>query len=99
MKLIAPAMARPLRLAMTSRMSDLMVANLEMQEGVVFDAAPVAAIERFGADEIDRAGNGAAVAPGHDEQDVRSDGSKPRNAGRGGLRCSPSCGHRAFRSR
>ena len=48
----------------------LVVADLEMQEGVVLDAAPVAAVKRVRADEVDRAGDVAAVALGHDQQHV-----------------------------
>ena len=48
----------------------LVVAELEMQERVVLDRAPVAAIQRVGADEVERAGNLSAGALGHDQQDV-----------------------------
>src|SRR5262249_34901718 len=43
----------------------LVVAQLEMQERMVLDRAPVAAEQRVGADEIDGAGDEAAVALGH----------------------------------
>ena len=43
------------RQAMGNRVVDgLMVAQFEMQEGVVFDAAPVAAIDGIGPQEIQR---------------------------------------------
>ena len=40
----------------------LVVAELEMQKRMVLDRAPIAAIERVGADEIDGAGDPAAGA-------------------------------------
>ena len=39
----------------------LVVAELEMQERLLLDRAPVAAVERVGADEIERAGDVAAA--------------------------------------
>ncbi len=41
-----------------------------MQERVLLDAAPVAAEQRVRADEVDRAGDVAAVALGHHQQDL-----------------------------
>src|SRR5687768_2319348 len=38
----------------------LIVANLEMQEGMLLDGAPITSVEGVGADEIERAGNSAA---------------------------------------
>ncbi len=37
------------------KVDGLMIADLEMQEGVILDAAPVPAVKRILADEIDRA--------------------------------------------
>ena len=48
-----------------------------MQERVVLDGAPVAAIERVGADEIDGAGDPAAGALGHHQQDAVAPLSAP----------------------
>ena len=48
----------------------LVVADLEMQERVVLDRAPVAAVERVRADEIDGAGDPAAGALRHDQDDA-----------------------------
>ena len=48
----------------------LMIADLEMQETMVFDAAPVAAKKRVRAYEVDGAGNVAPVALCHNEQDI-----------------------------
>ena len=48
----------------------LVVADLEMQAGVLLERAPIAAIERVGADEVQRACDGAAVALGEYEQDL-----------------------------
>ena len=48
----------------------LIVAQLEMQERMVLDGAPVAAIDRVGADEIDGAGDPAPGALGHHQQDA-----------------------------
>jgi inorganic pyrophosphatase len=59
-----------LQLALDGEVDGLVVADLEMQEGVVLDAAPVAAVEGVGADEVDRAGDVAAAAAGHDQEDV-----------------------------
>src|SRR6266403_1020111 len=56
------------------KVDSLVIADLEMQKRVMFDRAPVAAKQRFGADEIDGAGNPATVAPGHDERNVLSHG-------------------------
>ena len=48
----------------------LVIADLEMQEGMVLDAAPVATVKPVRAHEVDRAGNAASIALGHDQQDV-----------------------------
>jgi hypothetical protein len=48
----------------------LVVAGLEVQAVVIFHAAPVAAIQRVAADEVDRAGDPAAFVAHHDQQDV-----------------------------
>src|SRR5215467_1835068 len=48
----------------------LVVADLEMQERVVLNRAPVPAVERIRADEIDGAGDPAAVAFSHHQQDA-----------------------------
>ena len=48
----------------------LIVADLEMQERVVLVAAPVPAIERDVADEVDRTGDVASLALGHHQQDA-----------------------------
>ena len=44
-----------------ARFDGLVIAQLEMQEGDVFHRAPVAAIERVAADEVQRARNGRFV--------------------------------------
>src|SRR6476646_5843337 len=46
----------------------LVIADLEMQERVVLDAAPITAIERVGADEVERAGDVAPRALSEHEQ-------------------------------
>ena len=43
----------PLQPLRKRKIDRLMVADLEMQEGMVLDAAPVAAVERVAADEVD----------------------------------------------
>jgi len=43
----------------------LIVAGFEVQEGVAFQAAPVAAVERVVALEVERAADGTAVRLGH----------------------------------
>ena len=44
-----------LQAARDREVDGLVVADLEMQERMVLDAAPVAAVERVGADEVERA--------------------------------------------
>ena len=51
------------QLAVDGEVDRLMIANLEMQEGVVLDAAPVAPIERVGTDEP-RAGRDVGARDG-----------------------------------
>src|SRR4029450_9264712 len=48
----------------------LVVAGLEMQEGVALQAAPVAAIERVVALKVERAADRAAVGLGHHQHDL-----------------------------
>src|SRR4029079_14228340 len=48
----------------------LVVADLEMQTGMLLDGAPIAAIERIGANEVEGAGDGAAIALGEHEEDL-----------------------------
>ena len=66
----------------------LVVADLEMQAGVLLERAPIAAIERVGADEVQRPGDGAALALGKHEQDLIAHGladqaeELPREIGR-----------------
>ena len=59
-----------LKAPLDGKVDGLIVANLEMQERVMFDRAPVAAEQGVRADEIDGAGDPAAVAPGHHQQHV-----------------------------
>jgi hypothetical protein len=49
-------------LALYGKVDGLIVADLEMQARVLLERAPIAAIERVGADKIQRAGDGAAPA-------------------------------------
>src|SRR5215470_1115793 len=60
--------------ALNREIDCLIIANLEMQEVVMLDGAPVAAEQRVGADEVDGAGDPAAVALGHHEQHVLAHG-------------------------
>src|SRR6476620_5224743 len=48
----------------------LVVANLEMQVAVLLECAPIAAEQRILADEIQRAGDIAAIASGEDEKNI-----------------------------
>src|ERR1700730_809813 len=50
----------------------LIIAQLKMQEGMVFNRAPVTAEQGIGADKIDRAGYPPAVALCHDQKDAVS---------------------------
>src|SRR4051794_15450537 len=52
----------------------LIVADLEMQERMMLDGAPVTAEQRIRADEVDGARDPAAVALGHDQGDVPAHG-------------------------
>ena len=65
----APASTR-LRLVLDGELDRLIIADLEMQEGVLFEAAPVAAVQGVVADEIDCTGDVAAIALGHHQQDA-----------------------------
>src|SRR5262245_34137672 len=60
----------PFQLPVDGEIDRLVIADLEMQEGMVLDAAPVAAVERIGADEVDRTGDVAAAAARHHQKDV-----------------------------
>ncbi|MNE52132.1 hypothetical protein D3C80_1467900 [compost metagenome] len=48
----------------------LMIADFEMQEGMILDTAPVTAVERITTDKIDRAGDITTIASCHDQQNV-----------------------------
>ena len=50
------------KFALDGEVDGLMVADFEMQERMVLDAAPVAAVKAVGADKIDCAGDVAAIA-------------------------------------
>jgi len=52
----------------------LVVGRLEMQAGYVFQLAPVAAVQRVGAVDHERSGNGAALTLGDHEQDILGHG-------------------------
>src|SRR5580692_996521 len=55
-------------LAANREFDRLIIADLEMQKWVILDAAPVAAVKREVADEIDRARHMAPGALSHDEE-------------------------------
>src|SRR5688500_12793931 len=46
----------------------LIVANLEMQAGLLLERSPIAAVESVGADQVEGPGNMVSGALGHDEQ-------------------------------
>src|SRR3954471_20924818 len=52
----------------------LVIADLEMQEGMMLDRTPVAAEQRVRADEVDRARDPAIVATGHHQEHVLAHG-------------------------
>ena len=54
--------------ALQGEIDGLVVADLEMQERMFLDGAPVAPVERVVADEVDGAGDVAACSFGHDEK-------------------------------
>src|SRR6202162_5014251 len=54
----------PLKASLDRKVEGMREANLEMQDGVMLDRAPVAAEQGIRADEIDSAGDPAAIAPG-----------------------------------
>ena len=58
------------KLVLDGVLDGLIIAELEMQERVVLDRAPVPAEQRVGADEIDGAGDPAAIALGHHQEDA-----------------------------
>src|SRR5690606_9335515 len=53
--------------ALDGEIDCLIVAQLEMEEGPVDEAAPVAAVERVGADEVERPGDRPAVLEGEQQ--------------------------------
>src|SRR5690349_2426509 len=59
-----------LQLVLDRKIDRLIVADLEMQERMMLDRAPVAAEQRIRADKIDGARDPSAVAPGHDQENV-----------------------------
>ena len=62
--------------AMGDRVVDrLIVAGLEMQEGVALQATPVATVERVVALEVERTAHGLAVRFCHDQNDLLSHGA------------------------
>src|SRR5262245_37430050 len=58
----------PRELPRDGKFDRLVIADLEMKEGVVLDAAPVTAVERVLADEIERARDIAVPALGENER-------------------------------
>ena len=60
----------PPQSARKRKIDRLIVADLEMQERPVLDRAPVAAVKRVIADEIDRAGDIAPAAARHHQEDA-----------------------------
>src|SRR5215470_7898885 len=56
--------------ALNGEIDRLVVADLEMQEVVMLDGAPVAAEQSIGANEVDGAGDPTAVALGHHQEHV-----------------------------
>ena len=62
------ARLHPLEAARDGDVDRLVIAKLEMEEGDVLDGAPIAAVERLRADQIQSAGDRAAVAEREDQQ-------------------------------
>src|SRR5690606_13316368 len=61
--------------AMGNRIVDgLVIAKLEMQGAMVLDASPIAAVNGVGSKEVQGAGNAAAAAPRHDQQNILGHG-------------------------
>ena len=66
----------------------LVVADLEMEIGALLDPAPIAAVKRVGADEVERTGDISSGLLGEDEQDLIGHGlakqaeTLPREIGR-----------------
>ena len=58
----------PRQAAADRQLDRLIVAELEVQEGNILQATPVAAVEAIVADQVERAGDPAAAATGHDQQ-------------------------------
>src|SRR3954452_14629676 len=60
--------------ALDREINRLVIADLEMQERMMLDRAPIAAEQRIGADKIDRARDPATVPLGHYQQHVLAHG-------------------------
>ena len=71
-KLVLPLRAafESLQLARDGEVDRLVVAGLEVQQGHVFEGAPVAAIQRVGGMQVERAADGFSFALGKDQQGV-----------------------------
>src|SRR5215469_1094540 len=59
-----------LQAASDREVNGAVVAGLEMQERKIADAAPVAAVQRVGSDQVERAGDVTAVVLRHHQQDA-----------------------------
>ena len=55
---------------LNGKVDGLVVTDLKVQAVVIFNATPVAPIERIAADEVDRTGDPAAIVAHHHQQDV-----------------------------
>src|SRR5690606_7339269 len=57
-------------LSINRKIDSLMIANLKMQVGMIFNTAPVTAKKRITTNEVNRTGNVMSVAFGHDEKNI-----------------------------
>src|SRR6185437_2015809 len=60
----------PLQPARDGEIDGAVVARLEMEEREIAGAAPIAAIERVAAEQVEGAGDVAPALPGHDQHDA-----------------------------
>lgn len=58
------------KFVLNGKINGLMIADLKMQEGVVFDTSPMSPEKRVAADKIDRSRDIAPAALCHDQQNI-----------------------------
>ena len=83
--------------AFDGELDGLIVAELEVEEANIFQCAPLAAVEGVAADEVQGAGDGRAVAEGHDQGDAVGHGrADPPEEVAGQIGAAPFAGARVL---